>query len=219
MSTLWSSKRARSFRSYLRSVLRSLEISRANKSRGVWSGQVIMHDKANIKLSSNNKNVTAGPVICIIRIAISICAVAQSLIRFSYIVLEASGFLSRGATVSTHWGRRGEGGGRHTCAHVRIFSPSTFSSVYASNPSLLSGWFMERRGLFHPWEIGITAKVLDVGVAKWFDEISIRSREYSPLFLSLKTDGTVVASVGEWNCWEEEEWWYLWEIGEFIFRM
>lgn len=76
----------------------------------------------------------------------------------------------------------GGGGGRHTCAPFE-FSPPTFSSVYASNPSLLSGWFMERRGLFHPWEIGITAKVLDVGVAKWFDEISIRSREYSSLFL------------------------------------
>lgn len=117
--------------------------------------------------------------------------VEPALIRFSYIVQKASGFLSRGATVSTHWG------GRHKRTHVRtvrIFPD--FPSVCASNPSLLSGWFMERRGCS---TVRDRAKVLDVGVAKWFDEISIRGENIlSSFFLdALKTDGTVVASVGE----------------------
>lgn len=158
-------------------------------------------------------------LVCIMRfrIAISICAIASSRRWYDF-------HTSFGKQVAFYqevpqyrhigWVE----GDRHKRTHVRtvrIFPD--FPSVCASNPSLLSGWFMERRGCS---TVRDRAKVLDVGVAKWFDEISIRGENIlSSFFLdALKTDGTVVASVGEETVGRKSGW-YLREIGEFTFRI
>lgn len=144
-------------------------------------------------------------------------AVAErsALIRFSYIVRKASGFLSRGATVSTH-GRRG----RQTHVRtVRIFSPD-FLLCLCFKP-IPFVWLIYGAARAVPSvrdrDHGESIRCRSCEMIRWnlysleriFPSLSLLWRPMGPLL-----HPSVNEIVGG-----KARWWYLREIGEFIFRM
>lgn len=127
--------------------------------------------------------------------------VEPALIRFSYIVRKASGFLSRGATVSTHWVGGGGQTQTYTRAHRSNFSRLSLCLCFKPIPFVWLIYGAAR--LFHRERSGESIRCRSCEMIRW----NLYSRgEYSLLFLSrCFEDRWDRCCIRRWrNCWKKE---------------